>query len=44
MARVYLSSTFLDLQEYRLAAIDAIRRADYMYSAMEYYPASVTVP
>lgn len=38
--RVYLSSTYVDLVDYRLAAVNAIRQAGFECSSMEDYSAS----
>jgi hypothetical protein len=39
MARIYVSSTFSDLEEYRAAVGKALRRLGHDDVAMEYYPA-----
>ena len=44
MARIYISSTFQDLQEERLAAAQAIRRLRHEALAMEDYVAEEQVP
>jgi Domain of unknown function (DUF4062) len=36
---VYISSTYEDLKEYRLAAAEALRKDNYSVEAMEKYPA-----
>jgi hypothetical protein len=44
MARVYISSTFEDLQDYRKAVAESIHRLEHEDVAMEYYVAEDTRP
>ena len=40
MAKIYISSTFSDLQDYRKAVNDILRKAGYAVDAMEDYVAA----
>lgn len=44
MAKIYLSSTFEDLQEYRAAVYEALRQLRHDVIAMEDYPSADQIP